>query len=133
MKIAAFNGAAISLYCSPNSVVKNNYLYNTNYVGIGDWSDPTSCTGGMDNTLVSGNIITNSCAWGSNYSSTWNDQDGGDCAAIYIDTNNDNNSTKIQVINNYIRDVDLPDQGAGDWKGGDAEGILIFLIPEPAT
>jgi hypothetical protein len=54
-----------------------------------------------------------------------NDQNGGDCGAIYVQDryNGGGTSGNIHFTNNYIRDVNISSNGAGDFGGSGAYGI----------
>ena len=77
-------------------------------------------------TIVN-NVILNSCTYpaaGAN-SPGFNDQDGGDCGAIYTWDEELPSSTNIQISNNYIDDVNAPSNGAGDWGTDNTTGIYM--------
>jgi hypothetical protein len=117
MRIAAFGADAVSLTCAPNSTVANNYIYNVAYAGIGFGN--VACPGGMSNDVISGNVIINSCTWAAY---PGGDQDGGDCGAIY---GNGTGSTNIQIVNNYIRDINVSSNGTGDFGACCTIGIYM--------
>jgi len=124
---AAWGAGAVLASCAPGTLVKNNYMYNLAYIGTDLQAGP-SCLGGISNTVVSGNVILNSCTWPAVYG-FGNDQNGGDCGAIYLHDGT-GSSTNVQVVNNYIRDVNKASMGAGDYgtggKGGCcAEGVYL--------
>jgi hypothetical protein len=116
-RVAAFGADAVSLNCAPNSKVSNNYIYNTAYIGIGLGNG--DCPGGMNGDVIENNVIINSCTWASD---PGGDEDGGDCGAIYGEGTN---STGIQITNNYIRDVNVSSNGAGDF--GECCAIGIYM------
>jgi hypothetical protein len=112
IKSASWGAGAVSMVCSPGAVVTNNYMYNLAYSGpylLGR----SDCPGAITNDLVSGNVIENSCTWPS-VAGFGNDQNGGDCGAIYFDDEETPKSTNIQVVNNYLRDENLASSGQGD-------------------
>jgi hypothetical protein len=78
--------------------------------------------------VVSGNFIENSCTWPAVHG-FGNDQNGGDCGAIYFH-DPISSSTNVQIANNYVRDVNLSSNGAGDngangKAGCCAEGVYL--------
>jgi Glycosyl hydrolase family 26 len=108
---ATFTAYAVAFHCSPTSIATHNYVYNVAYMGIGMLAD---CNGGSNNNIISYNAILNSCT----YPPTANDQNGSDCGAIYQqDTGNSVKSTGMQIIDNYIRDVNTPEASSGT-RGG---------------
>lgn len=117
---AAWGAGAVSMMCAPGTVIKNNYIYDVAYTGT-ELETRADCPGGISGDVVSGNIIENSCTWPAT-PGFGNDQNGGDCGAIYFDDKISPASTEIQVENNYIRDVNVSSKGAGDngknGKGG---------------
>jgi hypothetical protein len=124
---AAWGAGAVSAACTPGINVKNNYLYNLAYSGV-ELISGQSCTGGLSNIAVSGNVIENSCTWPA-VAGFGNDQNGGDCGAIYLHDPT-SSSTNLQVANNYIRDVNASSKGAADYgtngeNGCCAEGIYL--------
>ncbi len=124
-----FNVGGIDLFCTPDSLVANNYIHDIAYMGIGIWN--WGCTGGISNDTVSGNLIVNTCTWPANPGG--NDQDGGDCGAIYALDLNPVASTNVQITNNYIRDVNVSSNGAGDYNGCCATGIYLDNSTSSAT
>jgi len=116
---AAWGAGAISTTCAPGTIVKNNYIYDVAYTGT-ELETRADCPGGISGDVVSGNIIENSCTWPAEPHG--NDQNGGDCGAIYFDDRISPASTDIQVTNNYVRDVNVSSKGAAnngkDGKGG---------------
>jgi hypothetical protein len=124
---AAWGAGAVSTVCAPGTLVKNNYLYNLAYSGTYLVAQ-SDCLGGISNIVVSGNVIENSCTWPAVYG-FGNDQNGGDCGAIYLDDTTAS-STNVQVVNNYIRDVNMASKGAGDYgtngqNGCCANGVYL--------
>jgi hypothetical protein len=116
LTVAVYNVGGIAVHSSSGVTVKNNFIHDVAYMGVGAWG------GGMSNTTVSGNVILNSCTAAANPGG--NDQDGGDCGAIYLwDTTHA--STNGVVTNNYIRDVNISSNGAGDYTGCCATGIYL--------
>ncbi len=109
---AAWAAGAVSTACAPGTVVKNNYMYNLAYTGT-ELLTRTDCPEGISNIVVSGNVIENSCTWPA-VAGFGNDQNGGDCGAIYIADPVSPSSTNVQVVNNYVRDVNISSDGAGD-------------------
>ncbi len=63
--------------------MKNNYMYNLAYTGT-ELLTRSECPGGNSDIVVSGNVIENSCTWPA-VAGFGNDQNGGDCGAIYLD------------------------------------------------
>jgi hypothetical protein len=112
MTAAAWGAGAIASVCTPNTQVKNNYIYNISYAGIVLTAGPP-CPTGISDDVVSGNVILNSCTWPAVHG-FGNDQNGGDCGAIYFHDGT-SQSTNIQVNNNYIRDINKASKGAGDY------------------
>jgi hypothetical protein len=117
---AAWGAGAVVSDCSPGTLVKNNYMYDLAYIGT-DLQSGQSCPGGISNIVVSGNVIEDSCTWPSVYG-FGNDQNGGDCGAIYM---HDSTSSSTN-----IRDVNKSSKGAGDYgtggKGGCcADGVYL--------
>jgi hypothetical protein len=124
---AAWGAGAVLANCAPGTLVQHNYMYDLAYIGTDLQAEP-SCPGGISNIVVSGNFIENSCTWPAVYG-FGNDQNGGDCGAIYMHDGT-SSSTNIRVVNNYIRDVNKSSKGAGDYgtggKGGCcAEGVYL--------
>ena len=116
LTVGIFNVGGVALHSSSGATVKNNFIHDVAYVGVGAWG------GGMSNTTISGNVILNSCT--SAAAPGGNDQDGGDCGAIYTwDTTHA--STNIVVSNNYIRDVNISSGGQGDYNGCCATGVYV--------
>ncbi len=119
----SFASAAVILTASPGSVIRNNYLYNLAYIGLA--IDDTSSAGdSMSNTTVANNVIINGCTWPV-VSNGGNDQNGGDCAGIYIWSKVPSVSTNIQVTNNYVEDLSVSSGGKGDWGSGNCIGIYM--------
>jgi hypothetical protein len=113
-----FNAAAISLNGAPGAIVKNNYIHDVAYMGVGAWSHSLD----ISNVVVSNNFVLNSCTSPQNYAG--NDQGGNDCGAIYIDDGDGlgakNQSTSISVKDNFTRDVN-----AAQGQGGGGFGIYL--------
>lgn len=109
---AAWGSGAISTMCAPGTVVKNNYIYDVAYSGT-ELETRGDCPGGISDDVVSGNIVENSCTWPAR-AGFGNDQNGGDCGAIYFDDKISPASTNIQVTNNYVRDVNVSSRGAAN-------------------
>jgi len=108
---AAWGAGAVSTSCAPGTLVKNNYMYNLAYTAT-ELLTRSDCPGGISNDVVSGNVIENSCTWPAVYN-FGNDQNGGDCGAIYFQDKT-SSSSNVQVVNNYVRDVNISSNGAGD-------------------
>ncbi len=116
LTVGIFNIGGIAIHSSSDVTVKNNYIHDVAYMGVGAWG------GDMSNTTISGNVILNSCTAAAQPGG--DDQDGGDCGAIYLwDTSH--LSTNGVVSNNYIRDVNVSSDGAGDYTGCCATGIYL--------
>jgi hypothetical protein len=116
LTVAVFNVGGVALHASSGATVKNNYIHDVAYMGVGAWG------GGMSNTTISGNVILNSCTAAAQPGG--NDQDGGDCGAIYT-WDETHASTNILVANNYVRDVNVSSNGKGDYDGCCATGIYV--------
>jgi hypothetical protein len=114
---AAWGAGAVATQCAPGTLVENNYMYDLAYTGL-ELQTATSCPNGISDIVVSGNVIENSCTWPAVHG-FGNDQNGGDCAAIYFHDGS-GESTDVQVVNNYVRDVNAASKGAGD-NGADGE------------
>jgi hypothetical protein len=116
LTVAIYNVGAIAIHASSDVTVTNNYIHDVAYMGIGAWG------GGMSNTTISGNVVLSSCAAAAQPGG--DDMDGGDCGAIYLwDTTHA--STNGVVKNNYVRDVNVSSNGAGDYTGCCATGIYL--------
>jgi parallel beta helix pectate lyase-like protein len=116
LTVAVFNVGGVALHSSSGATVKNNYIHDVAYMGVGAWG------GGMSNTTISGNVILNSCTAAAQPGG--DDQDGGDCGAIYT-WDESHASTNILVTNNYVRDVNVSSNGEGDYGGCCATGIYV--------
>lgn len=116
LTVGIFNIGGVAIHSSSGVTVKNNYIHDVAYVGVGAWG------GGMSNTTISGNVVLNSCT--APAAPGGNDQDGGDCGAIYM-WDESHVSTNGIVINNYIRDVNISSSGEGDYSGCCATGIYL--------
>jgi hypothetical protein len=116
LTVAVFNVGGIALHSSSGATVKNNYIHDVAYMGVGAWG------GGMSDTTISGNVILNSCTAAAQPGG--DDQDGGDCGAIYT-WDETHASTNIVVANNYVRDVNVSSNGQGDYDGCCATGIYV--------
>ena len=119
---AAWDTGAVAMACAPGTLVKNNYMYNLAYTGT-ELLAGSACPGGISNDVVSGNIIENSCTWPA-VSGFGNDQNGGDCGAIYLHDKL-RSSTNVRVVNNYVRDVNVSSNGTGD--SGNCCAIGVYL------
>jgi hypothetical protein len=119
---AAWNAGAVAMACVPGMRIKNNYMYHLAYPGMVLLAG-SPCPGGISNDVVSGNIIENSCTWPA-VDGFGNDQNGGDCGAIYLHDSL-RSSTNVQVVNNYVRDVNISSNGAGDSGNCCAIGIYV--------
>ena len=116
LTVGIFNIGGIALHASSDATVKNNYIHDVAYMGIGAWG------GTMSNTTITGNVVLDSCTAPAQPGG--NDMDGGDCGAIYVwDTSHA--STNVIVSNNYVRDVNISSNGAGDYTGCCATGIYL--------
>jgi hypothetical protein len=116
LTVAVFNVGGIALHSSSGATVKNNYIHDVAYMGVGAWG------GGMSDTTISGNVVLSSCTAAA--APGGNDQDGGDCGAIYL-WDESHASTNVAVSNNYVRDVNVSSNGAGDYSGCCATGIYL--------
>ena len=116
LTVGIFNIGGIALHGSSDVLVKNNYIHDVAYMGIGAWG------GNMSNTTITGNVVLDSCTAAAQPGG--NDMDGGDCGAIYL-WDNTHASTNGVVTNNYIRDVNVSSNGAGDYTGCCATGIYL--------
>jgi len=121
---AAWGAGGVVTNCAPGTLVKNNYMYDLAYAGMELLAG--QCYEGISDIVVSGNVIENSCTWPAVHG-FGNDQNGGDCGAIYL-FDGTSSSTNVQVVNNYIRDVNMSSKGAGDngsngKNGGCADGV----------
>jgi Right handed beta helix region len=116
LTVAVWNVGGVALHASSGATVKNNYIHDVAYVGVGAWG------GMMSNTTISGNVVLNSCTAAADPGG--NDMDGGDCGAIYT-WDETHASTNILVSNNYVRDVNVSSNGEGDYTGCCATGIYI--------
>jgi parallel beta helix pectate lyase-like protein len=119
---AAWDTGAVAMACAPGTFVKNNYMYNLAYTGT-ELLAGSLCPGGISNDVVSGNIIENSCTWPA-VPGFGSDQNGGDCGAIYFHDKL-RSSTNVKVVNNYVRDVNISSNGAGD--SGNCCAIGVYL------
>jgi hypothetical protein len=116
LTVAVFNVGGVALHASSGTTVKNNYIHDVAYMGVGAWG------GGMSNTTITGNVILNSCMAPAQPGG--DDQDGGDCGAIYT-WDESHVSTNIVISNNYVRDVNVSSNGKGDYDGCCATGIYV--------
>jgi hypothetical protein len=123
---AAWGAGAVSTICAPGTVVKNNYMYNLAYSGT-DLLTRSDCPGGISDIVVSGNVIENSCTWAA-VPGFGNDQNGGDCGAIYLRDEITPSSTNVQVVNNYVRDVNTSSNGAGDYGSNGRDGCCAMGV-----
>lgn len=127
---AAWGAGAVAVTCSPGVLVRNNYFYNLAYTATElETSKNCSGGGGLSNAVVSSNVIINSCTWPA-VRGYGNDQNGGDCGAIYFQDVVSPSSTGVSVKNNYVRDVNLSSNGAGN-NGSDGHNgccaIAVYL------
>jgi hypothetical protein len=120
---AIWVAAGVALVDSPDSVVRNNYFYDLAYVGVGLW-EANGNNGGESNTTIANNVVINSCTWPA-VSGGGNDQNGGDCGAIYIARQMSPSRTNIRIMNNYVRDVNMSSNGAGNSGHCCAMGIYL--------
>jgi hypothetical protein len=119
---ASWGEGAIILTASPGATVQNNYVYNVAYHGIAI-EDNSSTGDQMSNDTVANNVVLSACGWPA--VSGGNDQDGGDCGAIYVWSNFTSRSTNLRITNNYVRDVNMSSSGAGDFGQCCAVGIYL--------
>jgi parallel beta-helix repeat protein len=120
---AAWGVGGVALARVPNSVVDHNYMYNLAYPGVSIGTD-ASLVGGNSNDVVSNNVILNSCTWPA-VAGFGNDQNGGDCSAIYFIDSNPTQSTNVSAVKNYVRDVNVTSESMGDAEGRLANGIYL--------
>ena len=120
---ASFGTAAVYLVASPGATVANNYVHDNAYMGIGV-TDNSAGADQISNSTVSGNVVLDSCTWPA-VSGGGNDQNGGDCGAIYLWSQHPSVSTNMLVENNYVRDVNPASMGAGDYGSCCAQGIYL--------
>lgn len=116
LTVGIFNIGGIVTHTSSDVTIANNFIHDVAYVGIGTWG------GTMSNTTIENNVVLNSCTAAAQPGG--NDQDGGDCGAIYL-WDNTHLSTNGIVRNNYVRDVNVSSNGAGDYTGCCATGIYL--------
>jgi hypothetical protein len=107
LTVAVYNVGGIALHASSGASVENNYIHDVAYMGIGAWG------AGMSNTTVSGTVVLSSCGATA--------QPGG----IYLWDGVTHASTNIAVTNNYVRDVNVSSNGAGDYTGCCATGLYL--------
>jgi hypothetical protein len=122
-RAAAWGVGAIILTASPGGVVTNNYLHDVAYNAIAIEDNSTNGAS-MGNTTVANNVVINSCTWPA-VSGGGNDQNGGDCGAIYFWSNATSTSTNMHVTNNYVQDVNMTSLGAGDFGACCSIGIYL--------
>jgi Right handed beta helix region len=120
---AAFAAGGIILTASPGAVVENNYVHDVAYMGI-VIADNSAAGDSMSNTTVANNVVLNSCTWPA-VSGAGNDQNGGDCGAIYFWSQQSSVSTGMRITNNYVRDVNASSEGAGDFGSCCTLGIYL--------
>ena len=118
-----FSSGAILLVASPGATIANNYLHDLAYMGI-VVSDNSAGGDGMSNTTVSANVVLDACTWPA-VSGGGNDQNGGDCGAIYFWSQHPSISTNMLIENNLVRDVNVSSMGAGDFGSCCAQGIYL--------
>jgi hypothetical protein len=120
---AAFAAAGVAVVASQGTNITNNYLHDIAYMGIR--FDDNSATGNMmSNNTVANNVVINSCTWPS-VSNGGNDQNGGDCGALYSWSSATTVSTNNRITNNWVADVNVSSNGKGDWGMGNAVGIYL--------
>jgi hypothetical protein len=119
---AAWTAGAVVPICSPRTTVTHNYMYNLAYTGI-ETEATNNCVRGNDNVTISNNVIINSCTWAAQPGG--NDQDGGDCGAVYFFDSARTYSRNMLVSDNYIRDVNASSNGAGDFGNCCAQGVYL--------
>jgi len=114
---------AIILTASPGAVVDHNYIHDVAYHGIAIEDNSTNGDS-MGNTTVSNNIVVNACMWPA-VTTGGNDEDGGDCGAIYFWSQSASTSTGMNITNNYVRDVNVSSNAGGDFGACCALGIYL--------
>jgi hypothetical protein len=124
---AEWGAGAVVMNCSPGAQLEHNYIYNVAYSAF-QLETTSSCPDGISNIVVSENVIENSCTWPAVYQ-FGNDQNGGDCGAVYLHDGT-SESTNVQIVDNYIRDVNKASKGAADYglngeHGCCAEGVYL--------
>jgi hypothetical protein len=117
LTVAVYNVGGIALHGCSAATVNNNYIHDVAYIGVGAWG------AGMSDTTVSSNVVLSSC--GAAAQPGGNDMDGGDCGAIYLWDGQTHASTNVVVTNNYVRDVNVSSNGAGDYSGCCATGLYL--------
>jgi len=122
---AAWGAGAVATVCAPGTLIENNYMYNLAYTSTYLLAQ-SHCPGGISNIVVSGNVIENSCTWPAVHG-FGNDQNGGDCGAIYLQDKM-TSSTNAQVVNNYVRDVNISSGGAGDYGSNGRDGCCAIGV-----
>jgi hypothetical protein len=120
---ACWGTGAIFLANSSGAEITNNYMHDIAYPGTAV-EDNAQDGGGTSNITIANNIILNSCTWPADRDGGGNDQNGGDCGAIYFAGRNTPSSNRL-VLNNYIRDVNASSGGAGDFGHCCAFGIYL--------
>jgi hypothetical protein len=123
----AWGTGAVGTMCVPGMQIKNNYMYNLAYTGT-ELETGDRCPDGIANDVISGNVFINTCTWPAVHG-FGNDQNGGDCGAVYMHDGT-GSSTGIEIVNNYIRDINAASKGAGDYgsngkNGCCAEGVYL--------
>lgn len=117
LTVAVYNVGGVAIFSSSGATVANNYIHDVAYVGVGVWG------AGISNATVSGNVVLSSCSAAAQPGG--NDMDGGDCGAIYLWDGQTHASTNLVVTGNYVRDVNVSSNGAGDYTGCCATGIYL--------
>ncbi|HEY8089440.1 MAG TPA: right-handed parallel beta-helix repeat-containing protein [Polyangiaceae bacterium] len=119
---ASFSSGAVYLVASPGAVVQHNYIHDVAYMGI-VVSDNSTSGDQMSNSTVAGNVVLDACTYPA--APGGNDQDGGDCGAIYFWSQKTTVSTNLHIANNYVRDVNPASKGAGDFGSCCTVGIYL--------
>jgi hypothetical protein len=120
---AVFGGAGIVVEASPHTTISNNYVHDVAYMGI-RVSDNSMAGDQMTGAKVSGNVVINSCTWPA-VSGGGNDENGGDCGAIYFWSANPSVSNGMTIENNLVRDANISSMGAGDFGACCSAGIYL--------
>ena len=120
---AVYSSGGVYAHCVSSSTIRDNAFFDLAYMGVALGADSQSpCPGGISNDIVSGNVVLNSCLWPA--APGGNDQDGGDCGAIYV-IDRATASTGVQVVDNFTRDVNIVSNAVRDWGNCCAFGIYL--------
>ncbi len=120
---AIFGGAGIVVEASPKTTIANNVVHDVAYMGI-VVSDNSATGDQMGGATVSGNVVIDSCTFPA-VAGGGNDQNGGDCGAIYFWSANPNASSGMVIENNLVRDINISSMGSGDFTGCCAAGVYL--------